>query len=727
MKNLIPLFLAASISFAASALAQNSCIRETSNPKGWIMETKSSSYRLVIDGNGNVFPAFYGSRAEASATKRNDAWQQAIHEVPVRGAYPNKIPMLEVVFADNVRDIDLQYSGAEIIDKDGRQTLVIRQKDRYYPLQVTSYMRILPEYDIIEKWIEVTNTGATDKIYIENLQSGSIVLPRNAYQLTHLAGSWGNEFQVQRAALTPGIKTLEARDFKSFETPGWFLLRPEGQTDKFSGAGWFGMMQYSGNWRMDFGLRYGTGPQVVSGINFWDSAWHLGPGETFTSPKFIAGYTEGGDEGAAQSMSAYVRKEVLPKSHSGKLRPVLYNSWYATEFNVRAEHQLELAKVAREIGVELFVIDDGWFKGRNNSRAGLGDWTVDAKKFPDGLTPLIKQVNEWGMDFGIWIEPEMINPNSDLYREHPDWVFHFPNRTRRESRNQLMLNLAREDVYQYLLKCYSDLLATNNIKFIKWDHNRTLSEPGWPDAPVEKQKEVRIRYIANLYRLIDELRGRFPDVWFEDCSSGGGRPDLGMLTRMDQVWVSDNTKPKDRLYIQHGFLSAWPANTMVAWTTDWIQNTSLEFTFDVMMSGVLGVGNDLSKWGDKEKAVAKEKIGLYKAIRPLVQQGTAYRLVSPFEDFRAAVEYVSVDASEAVVFCYNLADDLAKNRLEGRGDLKLRLQGLDDGALYKIEFCGMAADKQPKETCTGKFLKEIGLRWTVLETGKSQIIRLKKQ
>jgi alpha-galactosidase len=293
------------------------------------------------------------------------------------------------------------------------------------------------------------------------------------------------------------------------------MVRPGDESEDTSGAAWFGTLQYSGNWRIDFDKVFNGRLQIVGGINFWDTNWDLKAGTTFETPKFIIGYTRSGSEGAAQNLTAYIRKIILPKQWRNKLRPVLYNSWYATTFNVNEEQQLALAKIAKEIGVELFVIDDGWFKGRNGDHAGLGDWTVDKKKFPDGLQPMIKKINDMGMDFGIWVEPEMVNPNSDLYRAHPDWVFNFPHRTRHEGRNQLMLNLAREDVYQYLLKSLSALLSENNIKFIKWDHNRTLSEPGWPDAPVAEQREVRIRYINNLYRLIDALRSRFPDVQFE--------------------------------------------------------------------------------------------------------------------------------------------------------------------------------------------------------------------
>ena len=353
--------------------------------------------------------------------------------------------------------------------------------------------------------------------------------------------------------------------------------------------------------------------QVTGGINFWDTKWILNPETILTTPKFILGYTYSGSEGASQDLRAYISQTILPKQWRNKPRPIIYNSWYATTFNVSEQQQLKLAEVAKEIGVELFVIDDGWFKGRIDDHGGLGDWTVDKKKFPDGLQPMIKKINDMGMDFGIWVEPEMVNPNSDLYRAHPDWAFYFPHRTAHEMRNQLTLNLAREDVYQYLLKSLTALLSENNIKFIKWDHNRTLTEPGWPNAPVAMQQEVRIRYINNLYRLIDTLRSRFPEVQFEDCSSGGGRVDPGLLSRMDQAWASDNTDPVNRLFIQYGYLSAFPANTMVGWVTDedWHrQKPSLDYRFDVSMSGVLGIGLILQNWNLLRKKNREKKINV---------------------------------------------------------------------------------------------------------------------
>lgn len=722
MKTII-LYVATVFSFASlkanTKQSADSAIIATENPKGWMISTNASVYQLLLTKEGDVQQAYFGPKAQLTFYQKKI---NAADEIPVRGAFPTKTPLLEVVFADNVRDAELTFVNAEVLEIEGRPTLKITQKDKYYPLEITSFIRVLPEFDILEKWVTVKNTGKKGNIKIENLQSGSINLPADRYDLTHMAGEWGHEFQLRNTILTEGVKTLQARDFKSFANPNWFLVRPADETGETSGSAWFGTLQYSGNWRFDFDKAFSGQLQIIGGINFWDTDWTLKPGTAFETPKFIIGYTASGTEGAAQHLTAYVRKTVLPASWRDKPRPVLYNSWYATTFNVNEEQQLALAKTAKEIGVELFVIDDGWFKGRNDDHAALGDWTVDKKKFPDGLQPMIKKINDMGMDFGVWVEPEMVNPNSDLYRAHPDWVFHFPNRTRHEGRHQLMLNLAREDVYQYLLQSLSSLLQENNIRFIKWDHNRTLSEPGWPDAPANEQREVRIRYITNLYRLIDALRTRFPNVLFEDCSSGGGRVDLGMLSRMDQAWASDNTDPVDRLFIQYAYLSAFPANTMVSWITheDWHSlKPGLDYKFDVAMSGVLGIGYDITKWTEDERKLAKAKITKYKEIRDLVQFGTLHRLVSPFKNNRSALQYIAHNQSSAVVFCYNMAEYLNGSIMQTQESGILKLRGLDADALYSIPELNNAVYK-------GDFLMKVGITWPVRGAYKSMILQVQK-
>jgi alpha-galactosidase len=278
-------------------------------------------------------------------------------------------------------------------------------------------------------------------------------------------------------------------------------------------------------------------------------------------------------------------------------------------------------------------MDDGWFGARNNDRAGLGDWVVNRTKFPNGLQRLIQYVNSLGMDFGLWFEPEMVNPDSDLYRKHPDWAMHFPGRPRSESRNQLVLNMARDDVKEYILDAMNKLLSENNIKFIKWDMNRHFSEPGWPEVPIPEQKEIWVKYVRNVYDIMDQLRAKHPGLEIESCSGGGGRVDLGVLQRVDEVWTSDNTEAFDRLKIQEGFTYAFSPKVMMAWVTD-VPNTNgrstpLKYRFLVAMQGSLGIGSNLNKWSAEDFDLATKMVAYYKQIRSTVQMGDLYRLWSP--------------------------------------------------------------------------------------------------
>ncbi|MCB0051535.1 MAG: alpha-galactosidase, partial [Caldilinea sp.] len=357
------------------------------------------------------------------------------------------------------------------------------------------------------------------------------------------------------------------------------------------------------------------------GLNDWDFAWRLNPGETFTTPASIAGYTADGFGAASRTLHDYARTR-LP--HGKTLHPVLYNSWEAVFFDVNEASQMAVAERAAQMGVELFVMDDGWFHGRTVDNAGLGDWWPDEVKFPNGIKPLIARVNALGMDFGLWLEPEMVNPDSDLYRAHPDWVIHFPTRARSEMRNQLILNLGRADVQEYLIDLLDRLLGEHNITFIKWDMNRNVSEPGWPDAPGDA-RELWVRYVEGVYHVWSTLAQRHPQVLWQSCSGGGGRVDFGMLRMVDQFWVSDNTEATARLGIQEGFSQLMPAITMESQVTHMGRPLlSLPFRFHVSMMGVLGISDDLLKWAESDLATGAELIALYKAIRPIVQLGDQY-------------------------------------------------------------------------------------------------------
>lgn len=361
---------------------------------------------------------------------------------------------------------------------------------------------------------------------------------------------------------------------------------------------------------------------------------------------------------------------------------MLYNSWEVTTFAVTESGQKELAAKAAKLGVELFVMDDGWFGKRNDDHAGLGDWYVNRQKFPNGLGPLIESVNKLGMKFGLWVEPEMVNPDSDLYRAHPDWAMHFPNRPRTEGRNQLVLNMARDDVRDYIFGVLDRIVSENNIEFLKWDMNRHFTEPGWPEALEAEQKKLWVKYVTNVYDIIDRLRAKHPGLEIESCSGGGGRVDLGILTRVDEVWTSDNTEAFDRLRIQDGFSAAYPPKVMMAWVTD-VPNmngrtTPLKYRFLAAMMGSLGIGADLNHWKDADFKLATEMIGHYKLIRGTVQEGRLYRLASSREGELTANQYVSEDGRQSVLFAF------LRSQQFDRPVPAIYLDGLEERATYRV-------------------------------------------
>jgi alpha-galactosidase len=401
---------------------------------------------------------------------------------------------------------------------------------------------------------------------------------------------------------------------------------------------------------------------------------------------------------------------VAPGGANARLRPVLYNSWEATTFNVNESGQEALADKAARLGVELFVMDDGWFGKRNNDKAGLGDWYVNPQKFPNGLKPLIDHVNKLGMDFGLWVEPEMVNPDSDLYRKHPDWVINFPGRPRSELRNQLVLNLARPEVKEYIFNFLDKLASDYNIKYFKWDMNRTFSEPGWPEVPAADQKKLWVLYVRNLYDIIDRLRANHPKLEIEGCSSGGGRTDLGFLRRVDVFWTSDDTEAFDRLHVQEGFTQAYPPKMMSDWVTD-VPNmngrsTLLQYRFLVAMQGALGIGANLNKWNDQDMDTAKRLIDFYKQIRPTVQNGDQYRLRSPRTEDVAATQYVAADGKQSVLFVYRHSQEY------NTPAPAIYLRGLDPNARYRVAPLDRK-QREHQQMLTGAFLMNSGLHFNL--------------
>ena len=625
-------------------------------------------------------------------------------------------PSLKVTYADGTRVVEWIFEAYGLNRSDIGQTLWLQFRDQAYPLTVTLYYRIYEGHNVIERWVALENMGGSGQVTIEQALSADWRLPhRECYRLTYLYGQHVKEMQVATAVLSPGKMVLESRrGATSHQFNPWVALDPDASATEESGEVWSAALAWSGSWKIVVETTTNGDVHCAGGVNDFDFQYHLDEGARLELPAFLGLYSNQGFGGVSRSWHAYQREHVLPELPEA-VRPVLYNSWEAVAFGVNERNQMELAEKAAELGAEVFVVDDGWFDGRDNDNAGLGDWTVDPKKFSQGLNPLITHVNALGMRFGLWVEPEMVNPDSKLYRAHPDWVYHFRHRSRTEWRNQLVLNLAREDVRDWVCETLDTLLSEHNIEFIKWDMNRHVSEPGWPDEANRNPERIWLDHVYHLYEIIDELRRRHSQVVFESCAGGGGRVDLGILSRVEQVWPSDNTDALDRLLIQEGFSYAYTPRVMMCWVTDCPnfltkRTVPLSYRFHVAMSGSLGIGGDIARWTPQELEEARGFIARYKQVRSTIQNGLLYRLCSLRKGHIAAAQYITRDGSEVVVFVWGHSQQF------GESQISLALHGLKGDARY--------ADTISGATYSGAYLTYHGLAVNLVGDFDSHMIHL---
>jgi alpha-galactosidase len=695
----------------------------------WLLQTEASSYCMQLSEDATSLRHIYwGPRID----------QQAAHEIaratPAR-TYPFEMssafaqeeylpwggirfnePGLKVEYADGTRAIEWAFENQGVERSAASQVLWLTFKDREYAFRATLYYRIYAGHDVIERWVRLANGAGHGPVVLEQAFSANWwTPPRKSYRLTYLHGRWGAETQVKEITPGPGKFVLESRrGTTSHHFNPWIALDPMQEATEDSGDVWSTALALSGSWKMVIETTLYGSVHCTGGINDFDFTYRLEEGAHLDLPAFVGLYSSEGFGGVSRRWHAYELEHVLPASRD-EVRPVLFNSWEATSFDVNEHKQTVLAEKAAQLGVEVFVIDDGWFGARNNDHAGLGDWTVNRNKFPDGLHSLIARVNELGMRFGIWVEPEMVNPDSDLYRAHPDWVYHFPHRSRTELRNQLVLNLARDDVRQWMFATFDQLLSENAIEFVKWDMNRPFSEPGWTEEVGKNPRRIWLDHVRNLYQILDELRHRHPTVAFESCSGGGGRVDLGILSRVDQVWTSDNTDAFDRLRIQEGFSFAYAPRVMMCWVTDCPnfltrRTIPLKYRFHSAMAGSLGIGGDLAKWSDEELAEARELVKTYKRVRPVIQNGLVYRLRSPRKASVTATEYVARNGSEVVVLAWGHSQQF------GASEVLLQLRGIEDQAVYR--------DTEHDASYRGAYLMQHGLPVKLIGDFDSQMVHL---
>lgn len=667
----------------------------------FVLETKNTHYVLGIDGAGYNHHIHWGKKCNPLDYEINDNGDENSNNTKLDEYRQELTPFgqtmyrdcdIKAEFEDGCREINLRFDGYEI----SQDTLKIKFSDEFYPLEIILNYQVYDGCDIIKRFTTIRNTGKA-KIRFEKISCAQFSLPSvKPYTFRNTNGAWGGEFIETQNTLEGGCAVYESRRGSSNHNNSPYFIAYQNADEK-SGDVYFASLAYSGNFKISCSRDSYSITRVIMGLSDFDFSHTLNGGENLDTPCVYCGLANGfGD--MTRQMNTFALKYILPSNFSDKILPVLYNSWEATEFSVNAKQQIKLAKIAADIGVELFVMDDGWFGQRKDDHAGLGDWYVNEEKFPNGLDELINEVNRLGMDFGIWVEPEMVNPDSDLFRNHPDWAYHYPHRKACELRNQFVLNMTREDVQEYIFNTLDELLTKHNIKYIKWDMNRPFSETGAQN--LQDPKMYSYLHTMAVYSIVDKLRQKHPDVAFESCASGGGRCDLGALSHYDQAWTSDNTDGIDRITIQKGYSLLRPTKTMRAWVTDIAginKPCSLDFRFAVAMQGSLGVGSNLEKYGEEELEICRRNIALYKTIRDTVQFGDLYRLLDADKDEVSMNQYVSPDKSKSVAFVVAPGTKFYKKRIP------IRFDGLKEDKTYKVTSQDINCEK------SGAFLMNVGI------------------
>ncbi len=718
--------LSAFFTISLSLAAGLACAQEPApNSQVFRLDGGNSTYAFGVNERGELQTIYWGGRLgphdqipPAHSYMEWASFDSSYNNTPQEyagwGAGLFTEPALKITFPDGNRDLVLHFVKATQHDS---QSLDILLKDISREVYVTLRYSIDADTGILARSASIENRDKLP-IVIDQAAAAQWTLPPARYTLNYLTGRWAGEWTLNQEPVRPGARVIESRrGTTGHQANPWFALSRDTSRNSAgpflapeeSGEVWFGALAWSGSWRFTIEETQLDSVRITGGFNPFDFGYQLKPGEHLETPVFYGGYSDHGLGGASRLLHRFEIARILPQAPDPKPRPVIYNSWEATEFNVDEAGQVALAEKAASIGIDRFVMDDGWFGQRKDDHAGLGDWYVNPKKFPNGLKPLIDKVHALGMDFGLWVEPEMINPDSDLYRKHPDWVLNFPGRPRSEQRNQLILNLARPDVREYVEGFLDKLLTENDIAFLKWDYNRNWSEPGWDQVPADEQRRVYVEFIRNLYAILADLRKKHPKVEIESCSGGGGRVDLGILHYTDEVWPSDNTDPFDRLSMQDGFSYAYTPQVMMAWVTDsphWLnfRSTSLAYRMLSSMQGSLGIGANLNHWTPDDFATAKRLIAAYHSVQRTIVRGDLYRLISPRDGSEfSSTETVSADKNQVVVLAFTHSTQ------EGRGFPLLQLQGLDPNAEYQLTWIEGKALPGTPQTASGSWWMNHGI------------------
>ncbi|MCR2823024.1 alpha-galactosidase [Lederbergia panacisoli] len=673
------------------------------------LQSKDMSYIIQIV-NGTPTHAYWGKKLRNEASLEQfmaPRWKDPHNSLPLDGLpqeYPQygtgdfRSPAYQVQLADGSRITELVFKNYQIIkgkpkldglpavyveDEGEAETLELELHDEYSGLIVYLSYTIFADHNAIARSVKFVHSG-NHPLKIWRALSASVDFHDSNYEMMYLSGAWAREAQVRRRALLPGHTAIDSKRGVSSHQHNPFvaIMRPE--ADENHGDVYGFSLVYSGSFLAEAEVDQLFNTRVSIGINPFDFGWTLNPGDSFQTPEAVMVYSGDGIGGMSRTYHKLYRTRLARGEFRDKERPILVNNWEATYFNFDAEKIEAIAKAGAELGIELFVLDDGWFGKRDDDTTSLGDWYEDRRKLPNGLEDLAERVKATGLQFGLWVEPEMVSPESELYKKHPDWCIHVEGRRRSLQRTQSVLDFSRPEVRDYIFNALSDIFSRVPITYIKWDMNRYLTEIGSEGWPADNQTEIAHRYVLGLYDLLERLTTKFPHILFESCSSGGGRFDPGMLYYMPQTWTSDTTDAIERLRIQYGTSLVYPISSIGAHVSS-VPNhqvgrmTPLKTRGDVAMSGNFGYEMDLRTFTDDEKEIAKQQVAMYKEIRPLVQTGEFYRLKNPFNGNEAAWIFVSEDQREALVFYFKV---LAEPHMLSK---RLVLKGLNPEFNYVLE------------------------------------------
>lgn len=681
------------------------------------LTTRHSTYQMKVNQWGIVIHQYYGAKIAPedmgylvqewdvafsgcpyeAGTDRTFSLDTQPQEYTTNGVGDYRINSISAVNPDGTDCIDLRYVSYHVIpgkyalqgqpamygDEGDADTLEIILKDAATDLEVTLRYSVWEEFDIITRAVKIKNNGELP-VRLEKAASICLDLPYGNWDMMHFHGRHAMERQMERVPLFHGVQSVGSTRGSSSHQHNPFVVICDRDTTEDYGACYGVSLVYSGNFEAEIELDQLNQARLVMGINSQKFTYELKAHEEFETPEAVIVYSNEGFGSLSRKLHKAYREHLCRGKYKLERRPVLLNNWEATYFEFNEEKLLKIAKGASKLGVEMLVMDDGWFGKREDDCSGLGDWDVNTAKLKGGLKPLVDQINALGLKFGIWFEPEMVSEDSELYRSHPEWVLAVPGRKPNRSRFQLVLDMSREDVRNYLYGKLSTVLDSANIEYVKWDMNRSICNLYAAQLPKERQGELAHRYVLGLYELLERVTQNYPDILLEGCSGGGGRFDPGMLYYSPQIWCSDDTDAIERIKIQYGTSFGYPISAVGSHVSA-VPNhqtgriTPLETRGTVAMAGSFGYELDLNKLSDEEKIVVMEQIRKFKEYYHIIHFGEYYRLTNPFElEDYAAWQYVSQDKTESLVHGVVI---------HGRANMPrvhIQCKGLDPARKYRV-------------------------------------------